>query len=151
MPRSALAASCGNARDHFVPDACRVERIDFLLRTPEQHRVAALQPHDDSVGARGIDQPLVDEPLRSGVPAAALADRNLFRPCREGNDLRIDQRIVEKDVRLLEQARSAKRKEVSRPRTGANEIHRAGRLQGWGEVHAALRRNKGCGRSTEAW
>ena len=77
----------GDARHDLARDAGFLERGDLFLRAAEQHRVAALQAHDDAMAPRRVDQALVDELLRGGVPAAALADRDLLarapraRPC----------------------------------------------------------------------
>ncbi len=66
-----------DARHDLVAHAGRLERGDFLLRAAEEHRIAALEPHDDRMHGRRIDQPLVDELLRRRVLAAALADGDL--------------------------------------------------------------------------
>ena len=66
-----------NARHDLVAHASRLERGDLLLCAAEEHRIAALQPHDDRVHGRRVDEPLVDELLRCRMLAAALADRDL--------------------------------------------------------------------------
>src|SRR5579862_6858081 len=86
-----------DARYHLVSHAGRFERVDFLLRATEEHRIAALEPHDDVVFRGGIDEPLVDESLRRRMTAAALADRDPFGALRERERVGMDQRIVEDD------------------------------------------------------
>ena len=38
-----------DARHHLVAHAGRLERVDLLLRAAEEHRIAALEAHDDRV------------------------------------------------------------------------------------------------------
>src|SRR5258708_30920209 len=87
----------------------------------EEHRVAALEPHHHAVAARRIGEPLVDEALRGGVAAAALADGDFFsfdeRENPPGN-----QSIMENDIPLAQQPGRAHGEAVGGTRPGADEI-----------------------------
>src|SRR3982751_322494 len=64
--------SRGDAGYHLDPYAVLRQKRDFLVRAAEDHRIAALQPHDDAMPARSIEQTLVDEVLGGRVTPAAL-------------------------------------------------------------------------------
>ena len=74
LERGARGDGGGDAGHHFHFDARGLQGVDFFLGATEEHRVPALQAHDESAFAGGIGQLLVDEALRRGVAAAALAD-----------------------------------------------------------------------------
>ena len=78
--------------------------------------------------------------------AAAFAHGDFFRLGGKGERFRMNQGVMEHDVRCLEQARGAQGQQVGRTRTGAHQID--------GALHAfdpVRRRNSGWGRSTELW
>src|SRR5690349_2807979 len=89
----------------FVCDSRFFQCGNFFLRATEQHGVATLQAHDDCVLARRVDEPLVDEALRSGLASATLADRDLLRALRERNRFRMHERVMEHNVRAFEETR----------------------------------------------
>ena len=78
------------------------------------------------VPAGRVDEALVDELLRSGVPAAALAHGDLLRARGKCDGVRMDERVVEHDVGGGEQPRGAQRQQVGRARACADEVHGAG-------------------------
>ncbi len=113
----------GDARHDLAGDAGGFERGDLLLRAAEEHRVAALEAHDDAVLARGVDQALVDELLRGGMPAAALADRDPLRALRRARRCPgCTSASWNTMSAAASSARRAQRQEVRRTRTGADEI-----------------------------
>ena len=116
----------GDARYDLERDARVAQGVDLFLGPSEQHRIASFQPHDDGVLARRVDEALVDEALRGGMPAAALADREPLGAPGERERVRVHQRVVEHDVGPREEPRRAQREEVGRTRAGADEIHLAG-------------------------
>ena len=124
MPSSALAASAAVTPGTIsIGDAGGFECRNFLLRTTEQHRVATLEPNDDTVLGRGIDETLVDEFLRGRVLAAAFSHRDLFGVLCQGDGGRMHQRVVEHDVGALEQPCSSQRQQVRRTGSGAHQVY----------------------------
>ena len=126
-PSSALAASAavtpGTTSTLIVVP---LEKLDLFLRAAEEHRVAALQPHHHAVAPRRVGEALVDEVLRRRMPAATLADGDLFGAERERQRLRMNQSVVENDVGLAEQPGRAQGKEVRCAGSGADEVDGAG-------------------------
>jgi len=114
-----------HARHDFVRDTRCFECRDLFLRAAEEHRVAAFQPHDDRMRLRRVDQALVDKALCGRMLPAALADRDPLRPYGELERLRMHERVVEHDVGLREQPRSAQRQKVRCTRTGTDQVDRA--------------------------
>ena len=96
-----------HAGDDFASDACSLQRIDFFLGAPKQHRIAAFKPHDYCMLVCRIDQALVDETLQRRMLAATLADGDFFRALCQRERLRMHQRVVKHDVCAGEQARRA--------------------------------------------
>src|SRR5581483_875943 len=112
-----------HARDDFDRDIGFAKRRDLLLRASEERWIAALEANYDAMPARRVHEALVDEALRGGVPAAALADQDLFRARRKREGVRMDERIVEDNVRVAQDAGRAQREEVRRARAGADQVN----------------------------
>jgi hypothetical protein len=98
------------------------QRPQLFVGAPEQHRIAALQTHDDGVLARIVDQLLVDELLRRRQLAAAFAHRDLFRLRAQFQHLGRDQRVMQHHAGGSEQARAAQRDQVLGAGAGADQI-----------------------------
>ncbi len=125
--------------------------VHLLVRAAEQHRVAALEAHDHFVMRGGVDQALVDEALRGGVAAAALADRDLLGARGERERVRMHERVVEDDVGPLEQPRGAQRQQVGGAGTGADQIDLShAMLRPRGTPSAARRRSAAASTSVGA-
>ena len=105
------------------------ERAQFFVGAAEQHRVAAFQAHDQRVLLRAVDQLLVDQRLRGRALAGALADRDQLGLRAQRQHLGRDQRVVQHDVGLRQQARAAHGDQVGGAGAGADQIDLAeGRL-----------------------
>ena len=112
----------GDAGDDFDFDAGRFQRAQFFVGAPEQHRIAAFQAHHLPELAGAFDQLLVDDGLRRGALARALADGDQLRLAAQGQHLGRDEGVVEHDVGLLQQARAAYGDEVGGTGSGSYQI-----------------------------
>src|SRR5258706_7153560 len=99
-----------------------LEEVDLLVGAAEEHRVASLEAYNCLAAARGIQELLVDEGLRSRMPPAALAHRNLSGLQRQRKNRVGHQCIMKNDVGLAEQPDRAHREEVGCARPGADEM-----------------------------
>ena len=113
---------CGrDAGYHLAGDIGFSQRVDFFLRTAEDHRVAAFQSHHITIVARGFDQLLVDETLIRRDLSRAFADGNFLGFRRERNRIRMHQRVVENNVGVGENPRRAQREQIGRAGACADE------------------------------
>src|ERR1051325_6877800 len=133
----------GHARHDLDRYAVRAQISELFMRAAEEHRIATLQAHDDAVLVCRVHEPLIDKALRGGMPAAALAYRDLLRAGRELENRFRNECVVKDNVRLAEEARRAQRQQIGGTRSGANQIY--------GSAHPDRRRKSGSGRFTEAW
>src|SRR5215203_4858227 len=72
----------GDARHDLEIDTGRAQRIDLLLRTPEDHRITAFEPHYGLMPHSSFAQRAIDEALIGGDLAAAFPDRDDTRARR---------------------------------------------------------------------
>jgi len=80
------------------------------------------------VPAGGVDQQLVDQRLRGGTLAGALADRDQFGLRTQRQHLQRDQRVVQHRAGLRQQARAAHGDQVGRAGAGADQVDLADRF-----------------------
>src|SRR5439155_17658063 len=124
--------------DDLERDPGDCERLG-LLRSPTEHeRVTTLEPDDPATEPGVADQEGMDHGLGQGVVAAALAREDAEGTGRRlGEDSRVDQAIVDDDLRREQDLAGAAGQEpwISRPR--ADEIDRP---YGHGRVSRATSR-----------
>ena len=68
----------GDARNDLDRNAGGQQNIKLLAATPEDERIAALEPDDNFAGKRLVDQQLADIFLRQRMVAGHLADEDLL-------------------------------------------------------------------------
>ena len=122
MPASAAAAIAEltpGTTSNEIPAAASASR--FFSTAAEHERVAALEAHDPLPGAGGADHQPVDELLPDLRAARALADEHALRRRRQRERCRIDERVVEHEVRVAEAIRGLPRQQVGVARACADE------------------------------
>ncbi len=98
-----------HARHYLKRDTGRHQGLNFLAATPEDKRIAALQPQHPPTLQGQIHQQLIDIVLRPGVMVRFLADKNsLYPQCQQLQNGRSDQPIVYHDIGLLHQTKRLK-------------------------------------------
>src|SRR5690606_27968930 len=96
--------TCGDTADDLAADAVPGQPGCFLATTAEDARVAAFQAHHTAPLPGVAQQQTLDEVLRCGAAAAALADADDPRLRAVPKDGRVDQIVDQYDIRLGEQA-----------------------------------------------
>ena len=98
------------------------ERQSLLAAAPEDTGVAALEAEDAATIARQPDQPGRDVGLTRRRPSAALAGIVQHRPVpREGEDARIDQRVVDDAIGPVERVQRQRRQQAGIARPGPDQ------------------------------
>ena len=113
----------GHARHHLERDAGGAQRLRLLGATPEDERVAVLEPHDDLPRACPLDEELLDVCLREALACAVrTSDRDHLglRPHRL-EDAAVDQVVVHHDVGGREPALPAEREQARIAGTGTHQ------------------------------
>src|SRR6185295_2764276 len=94
----------------------------LLRAAPEDIRVAALQAHDLAAGLRLAHEQLVDLRLLECVAVRPLPREDAPRVRGEVEQLRVDEVVVDDDVRLLQQEEPSMRDQVEVAGPGADEV-----------------------------
>ena len=116
----------GDAGHHFVADAVRTQRLQFLAAAAEHERVAALQPHHALAGLRERDQLRIDLGLRVAAVAGMLADADAFRiATRQLQHLVADQAVVQDHVGFVQHAQCAQGQQAGIAGAGTDQRDRA--------------------------
>src|SRR5690606_36631972 len=90
--RGARGARAADAVDDLHVDAGPAERRDLLARAAEHQRITALEAHHAVAGPRLADHERLDEALRGGAAAPALAHpTDAGRGTRMREDARVDE------------------------------------------------------------
>ncbi|KDR29795.1 hypothetical protein BG57_15755 [Caballeronia grimmiae] len=114
--RNAQARRRRESRRHAVHDIDRDPRIaqggDLFACAAKQQRVAALCAHHVQPLSRITQHEALNERLRRGLAAAALADANHASLRRERHDVRVGEVVDEQDIGGGERFRGADRQQV---------------------------------------
>ena len=117
----------GDAGNDAERHAGRGERFRLLAAAARTRGIAALEPQHALAGPRQHDEPLRNVLLGRRRPAAALAGEFEPRPRPgEREHARIDQRVVDDDVRLVEPGQRIEGEQpgIARPRAGQPDMAR---------------------------
>ena len=112
----------GNAGDNLRVDTARAAGFDFLAATPENERIATLEPHDQMPGLRLFNEDGIDLFLRHRMAAALLGDRNHPRGgIGQPQHCRIDQPVMHDNISAGERIRRLKRQKARIAGSGSDE------------------------------
>src|SRR5207247_10477896 len=98
----------------------------LLAAAAENERVAALQPDDPLAFTRRANHQRMNTRLTDGVPVGAFTDKEPLRPFREGEHARIDERVVEDEVRRAQPRHRFARQQLRVARSGADDRDMSG-------------------------
>src|SRR5262249_38156650 len=116
-----------NARNDLERHARPLERLGLLAPTPEEERVAVLEPHDEPPATRMRHQQQIDVGLRQSPAPVRRPDADHLRPRPHGREqARRNEVIADDDVRLAEYPVRAQREKAGIPRAGAHQDDAAG-------------------------
>src|SRR3954468_2985084 len=93
-----------DARDDLVRDTRGLERERLFAAAAEHERIAALEANDAVAALRRTDQQRVDAVLIDRRTPGALADEEPLRLRRELEQVLLDERVVEDEVRFAQPA-----------------------------------------------
>jgi hypothetical protein len=111
-----------DAGDDFDGKPCCANRLDLLAAAPENERVTALEPHDDTTRLHMRYDERIDAILRDRVAIALLGDRDALR--RDGRVIqhtRIDETVVNDDVGAAKRLDRPNSEQAGVARTGSNK------------------------------
>src|SRR5258705_8151877 len=117
-----------DAGHHLERDAGHRERERFLGAAAEHERIAALEAYHALALASGADHQPVDRILPDALAPRALADAEALRPGESPQRMRIDERVEQYQVRLLEIRDALLRPQVRITRPGTHQRY----LRSWG-------------------
>ena len=120
----------GDAGNDLARNAGRGERQRLFPAASEDERVAALETHDAMAAARLADHQPVDRILANRRTAGALADEKTPGMRRVAQRRRLDERIVEDEIRLAQPPHGLQRQQLRIAGAGADERHEARHFAG---------------------
>ena len=131
----------GDAGNDLAGNAGRGERERLFPAAPEDERIAALETHDAMAAARLADHQPVDRVLANRRAAGALADEEPPRARGVAQRRRLDERVVEHEVRLAEPPHRLEREQLRIAGAGADERDEARHFTGstWAACQARPR------------
>src|SRR6267142_5073011 len=117
-----------DAGHHLERDAGHRERERFLGAAAEHERIAALEADHALALASGANHQAVDGLLADAFAPGALADAEALRPGESPQRMRIDERVEQHQVRLLEIRDGLLRPQIRITRPGTHQRY----LRPWG-------------------
>ena len=122
MPASAAAAIAEltpGTTSKATPAAASASA--FFTAAPEHERVSPFETHDAAAASRGAHHEPVDELLAHLRAARPLADEHPLRRRRQLERARIDERVVEHELRLRQTLRRLARQQIGIAGTRAHQ------------------------------